>query len=30
LLVAWQVFPVVTGPLFSFLLRIVHPDAAYE
>jgi Zn-dependent protease len=30
LLVAWQVFPVVTGPLFSFLLRVVHPDASYQ
>jgi Zn-dependent protease len=29
LLVAWQVFPLVTGPLFLGILRLVHPDAAY-
>lgn len=29
LLVAWQVFPAVTGPLFSLVLRLVHPAASY-
>lgn len=29
LLVAWQVFPALTGPLFTWVLRIVHPDAGY-
>jgi Zn-dependent protease len=30
LIVAWQVFPLVTGPLFSLMLRLVHPDAVYS
>jgi len=30
LLVAWQVFPAITGPIFSMLLRLVHPDASYR
>jgi Zn-dependent protease len=30
LLIAWRVFPLMTGPLFSLLLRIVHPGAAYS
>jgi Zn-dependent protease len=30
LLVAWRVFPMMTGPLFSLLLRLVHPDASYS
>jgi Zn-dependent protease len=30
LLVAWQVFPLVTDPLFSFLLRMVHPGDSYS
>ena len=30
LLVAWQVFPAITGPLFSMLLWLVHPDASYR
>lgn len=30
LLVAWRVFPVLIGPLFSFVLRVVHPELAYE
>jgi Zn-dependent protease len=30
LLVAWQVFPMVTGPLFSLVLRLLHPDASYS
>ncbi|PYR81988.1 MAG: hypothetical protein DMF87_03280 [Acidobacteria bacterium] len=30
LLVAWQVFPAVTDPLFSLVLRAVYPDASYS
>jgi Zn-dependent protease len=30
LVVAWRVFPLLTGPLFSAVLRLVHPGAAYE
>ena len=30
LLVAWQVFPAVTDPLFSLVLRVVYPDASYS
>jgi Zn-dependent protease len=30
ILVAWRVFPLLTGPLFSAVLRLVHPDAAYK
>lgn len=30
LLVAWQVFPMVTHPLFSALLRLVHPSESYS
>jgi Zn-dependent protease len=30
LLVAWRVFPYLTGPLFSTVLKLVHPGAAYE
>lgn len=29
LLVAWQVFPMVTDPLFSLVLRLVYPDTSY-
>lgn len=29
LLIAWRVFPMVTGPLFSMLLRLVHPGESY-
>jgi Zn-dependent protease len=29
LLVAWRVFPLMTGPLFSTVLRLVHPDVSY-
>ena len=29
LLIAWQVFPAVTDPLFSLVLRVVYPDANY-
>jgi len=30
LLIAWQVFPAVTDPLFSLVLRVVYPDASYH
>jgi Zn-dependent protease len=30
LVVAWQVFPLMTNPLFGFLLRIVHPGESYS
>jgi Zn-dependent protease len=30
LLVAWQVFPLATGPLFSLLLRLLHPYDSYS
>jgi Zn-dependent protease len=30
LLVAWQVFPMVTSPLFSLMLRLVHPNELYS
>lgn len=30
LLVAWRVFPMLTGPLFSTVLKLVHPDASYQ
>jgi hypothetical protein len=30
LLVAWRVFPYLTDPLFSTVLRLVHPGAAYQ
>jgi Zn-dependent protease len=29
LLVAWQLFPALTGPLFTWILRLVHPAAGY-
>ena len=29
LVVAWQVFPAMARPVFSLLLRVVHPDASY-
>jgi Zn-dependent protease len=29
LLVAWQVFPMVTAPVFSAMLRLVHPGESY-
>jgi Zn-dependent protease len=29
LLVAWQVFPIITDPLFALLLRVVHPGDSY-
>jgi Zn-dependent protease len=30
LLVAWRVFPYLTNPIFSTVLKLVHPGAAYE
>jgi hypothetical protein len=30
LFVAWQVFPFVTDPLFSLLLRLIHPSLSYS
>jgi Zn-dependent protease len=30
LVVAWRVFPMITGPLFTLLLRIVHPFDSYS
>jgi Zn-dependent protease len=30
LVVAWNVFPSLTGPLFSTVLKLVHPDASYQ
>jgi Zn-dependent protease len=29
LVVAWQVFPFVTDPIFSAVLRLVHPYDSY-
>jgi Zn-dependent protease len=29
LVVAWQVFPTIVRPLFSFVLLLVHPDVGY-
>ena len=29
LVIAWQVFPLVTDPLFSVVLRLVHPYDSY-
>lgn len=29
LLIAWQVFPFVTAPIFGFVLKLLHPSAAY-
>ena len=30
LFVAWQVFPLITHPLFSMILKLVHPDESYS
>jgi Zn-dependent protease len=30
LFIAWQVFPSITGPLFSVVLRLVHPGESYS
>jgi Zn-dependent protease len=29
LLVAWRIFPVIVEPLFSFVVRLVHPELRY-
>ena len=29
LVIAWQVFPLFADPLFSLLLRVVHPSIPY-
>ena len=30
LLIAWRVFPAITAPLFSLLLKLVHPGESYS
>ena len=30
LLIAWRVFPFLTGPLFGLLLRLLHPSEGYS
>jgi Zn-dependent protease len=30
MVVAWRVFPYVTGPMFAILLRLVHPGEVYH
>jgi len=30
LLVAWQIFPKIVGPLFGLILRAVHPSLGYS
>jgi Zn-dependent protease len=30
LLIAWQVFPAITHPLFTLMLKLVHPDESYS
>jgi hypothetical protein len=30
LLIAWQIFPLVTDPLFTGLLRLLHPGTSYS
>jgi Zn-dependent protease len=30
LLIAWRVFPFITDPLFSMLLKLVHPGESYS
>jgi Zn-dependent protease len=29
LLVAWQIFPMATDPLFSLVLRLLYPESSY-
>jgi Zn-dependent protease len=29
LLVAWRIFPMVTDPLFSLVLRLLYPESSY-
>jgi Zn-dependent protease len=30
LLIAWRIFPILTGPLFGLLLRLLHPAEGYS
>ena len=30
LVIAWRVFPFITDPLFSMLLKVVHPGESYS
>jgi Zn-dependent protease len=30
LVVAWQLFPMATDPMFSMLLRVIHPGETYS
>ena len=30
LVIAWRVFPLFTDPLFSLLLKLVHPGESYR
>ena len=30
LLIAWRVFPFITDPLFTMLLKLVHPGESYS
>jgi hypothetical protein len=30
LLIAWRIFPLMMDPLFSTVLKLVHPDASYS
>jgi hypothetical protein len=30
LLIAWKIFPILTGPLFGLLLRLLHPAEGYS
>jgi hypothetical protein len=29
LLIAWQIFPMATDPLFSLVLRLLYPESSY-
>jgi hypothetical protein len=29
LLIAWQIFPMATNPLFSLVLRLLYPESSY-
>jgi hypothetical protein len=30
LVIAWRVFPMFTDPLFTLLLKLVHPGESYS
>ena len=30
LLIAWQLFPMITRPLFSLMLKLLHPGSSYS